>query len=249
MLWFSLIYSQPSAAENTKMKACLYQSLFSLLEEHRGAAIDHINLVDRKLTKGRFHLNNDSSDANSIYIGVANHPKDGSHHYYLIAGNKRFDGSALFFKPRVRISNNSHYTAPFSEGIVFKITGESNSNLRDMSAQAIELFRKKRNITCLHALCKVMDHLEIEIPHSRNGLSVSGEEMAKSLMGAKVLINGKPAHVRMSTTSGKQLNHYLKELKNLDKDVKNDFKKLGGIFLFVLTIAGIDIALEVIQDN
>ena len=56
-------------------------------------------------------------DEKSIYIGVANSQKEGSQHYFLVAGKKRYDGYPLS-KSREHTSNS---VAALPEGVVFKI--------------------------------------------------------------------------------------------------------------------------------
>jgi len=192
---------------------CLSTELARLLDQHQGQVLDEVKFFEGKLTQGYMDLErNGLYDPDAIYIGVSNHTREGAHHYYLLSGGKRFDGGLMFNPAKVKTFYSTPY---FANGVIFKIT--SDRHLIAQTARKIEELKDYKGLTCLHGACKVLDEVEINIPHQRNLLfPVSAKRFADSLMKGEVKINGRPAKVEMIATSEEELAHYLRTTDSID---------------------------------
>jgi hypothetical protein len=213
----------PSEASS---RPCLDTELARLMDQHAGEVLDQVTFFEGKLTQGYMDLEKHGLyDPDAIYIGIANHHREGEHHYYMMSGGKRFDGGILYNPAKVK---TSYQTPLFAKGVIFKIKGEPR--LAVQTRKSMEELKGFKGLTCLHGACKVLDEVEITIPRRRGIIfPTSAEEFAKSLMKGEVKVNGKPLQVQMIATSERELAHYLKKLKGLDTEAVSSLLTHSGV--------------------
>jgi hypothetical protein len=183
--------------------------------------VEVIEPIGEKVSGGQFRHNlfkQDYYDSKAVYIGVANSPTDGSHHYYLVAGKKRYDGFPLS-KSRVRKMKTQ---AALPEGVVFKVNVDDDT-LKKVSA-AIDKQSKNYNLSCLHGLCRVLNASDIEIPGAVNGLNVKLKPVLTGLIEGDVKVAGQAIDkdkVKLIATSQRELEHFLGEAETAEKAGRN----------------------------
>ena len=222
---------------NASSTSCLSESIRNLLKPYTQKDLSDIVILNSSSNRGYFSLD-EQYDPNSIYIGVANRRTEGSHHYYLVAGGRGFDGIPLYHPAKVKEFKKSPF---FTKGVLFQIT--ENDDLASIVSNSIEQNRASRNLTCLHGVCRILEEVEIDIPKYRNESSIiSAEEFSQSLMSANVTVGGRPAKVRMIASSTQELEHYLNRLKSVDSNARLEISFGVGIYTtFALSIGGITV--------
>lgn len=188
-----------------------------------------ISAVD-EVYNGRFKLSAiPGFDPDALYIGVANNPADGDHHYYLIIGNKRFDSYGLF--SRARIHTHQKAGPPLAaDGVLFKLSvdqatyDEIKNNLAP-----------NRDISCLHAICRVLNASGVEL--IQNGAPISTKAVATGLISGRVqTTSGASIPVEIIATSEHQLKKFLLQADTADKRYRKQI--LLTLFFRFVGVAG-----------
>jgi hypothetical protein len=158
-------------------------------------------IYDRRINSGRFDLTRfPGYDPLSLYVGVANSRDDGSHHWYLIAGNKRFDAEPFFQGSTVSFfKENDRVLA--SNGVIFKLqVGE------ETLAKAMREMKDMRRLTCLHAVCDILRASGIEL--IQEGQKISAPVAAAGLLSGTIKNSaGELIPTELITNSNYQLHH------------------------------------------
>ncbi|MNJ98435.1 hypothetical protein D3C87_162010 [compost metagenome] len=180
---------------------------------------DRVSIIPPDKTKSlfgepRYNLFKQSYyDKDSIYIGVSN-GKEGSHHYYLVAGDKRYDGKPLG-RSEVHKSSTASSTA---EGVLFKVNVPEET--LDKVKDAIEKQSRSYNISCLHGVCRVLNAADIEIPGA-NAVNLKLRPVLTGIIDADIKVAGKaisPQQVQMIATSRKQLEAFVTSAEDAAKN-------------------------------
>jgi hypothetical protein len=174
------------------------------------------SVVDAKLRANRFNLLGSSFyEKDAIYIGVSNSTVEGSHHYYLIAGKKLFDGMPFF--SRAKTKEQTGPVLSVSTGVVFKLGVPEE--LVGRVSDAISKHATSRNLTCFHGVCKVLDEAEIRIEGVGGGKGYRLIPFIRSLASGKVETPGGPASVQMFASSKAELDHFVHAMKTAEFDM------------------------------
>ncbi len=229
--YISMSFSYASSENKTTDKICLTKSLKELLPKEEEFKIDNVKLLQADMTNGRFYLGEQFSK-DSIYIGIANHPNEGYHHYYLIAGNKRYDGQPIFEKSDLKTFSRNQPL--FSKGVIFKI--DSSEDLVNKTQNVMDQKQNSRNISCLQGACNILNEVEIDIPSLRKKKIISNEEFSRDLLNASVKVGGKDVKVEMMSTSWDEVKHYLKERRNVDEKM---FKYTRALVIKNVVLPGV----------
>src|ERR1019366_7099128 len=98
----------------------------------------------------------------AIYIGVANTPSDGTHHWYLMAGNRKLSSAGFYAKAKMKVKRGAHseeVPLEASEGVVFKLIVDKEK----FAAVLKNMEKGGRDLTCLGAVCRVLKASGIEM--------------------------------------------------------------------------------------
>ncbi|MFN8945136.1 MAG: hypothetical protein ACK5WZ_11010 [Pseudobdellovibrionaceae bacterium] len=187
-------------------------------------------IINPRIREGRFNLNSSEigRNPNAVYIGVANHADEGSHHYYLVAGNQRYDGRPLFTPSITRELGDRSVAMP--EGVVFQVNVPEESMTRIQSA--IQQRAKSRNATCFHGLCNVLAEADIVVP-SMGERVLRLRPVVQELADGDVFVNGSrlaQGQVRAFATSEEQLSHYLTSLRSAEAAAGTQFVVIAGTY-------------------
>lgn len=194
------------------------------IDAAENASVGRITVGDN----GRFNLfSQDFYEPDSLYIGVGNHPLEGSHHYYLVAGNKRYDGRMK--EPSEKKTVTSYSTLP--QGIVFKV--DVPEEQMQAITNAIDKHAGNIEINCVHGACKVLKDAEIKLP----GVMVGGAPMRlrptlAGILDGDLAIQGQrvgPERVQMVATSQQQLVHFLREMDSVENYNRNRVLFIGTV--------------------
>jgi len=201
----------------------------ALIEQH---------LIQPEMKKGRFRVDQTGINTEeSVIIGIANYEGEGTHHYYLIAKNARFDGQVLFFKPKVKETAKS---AMLTNGGLFEI--QLSPDIVESIYKNIKRNRNTRGITCLHGLCKVLEQSEIKIGNLPNDLNhVRSHPTIQALMSGDVRYKGErisPDKIRFYANSQEELERIFTRPKVADAEGRVQVITQGAVLLMVPTAIG-----------
>ena len=191
------------------------------------------NSCQLNMKEGRFLLSDlPQYNPESIYIGVANSTNDGNHHYYLIAGNKRYD--ALPFYSRAKIKTNLKGIPLASKGVIFELKVDKETVDR-LQANMVA----NRNLTCLHGLCKILKATGIEITTPSSNIRT--RTIAVGLLSGQIKNqNGNLIDANLYATSLNELEHFIKRANIADAEMKQYVEQnVSRIFLLIGTIGSL----------
>jgi hypothetical protein len=235
-----------SSCVSTQLKQKLESEAYSKLwlsidaeQTYVGQALlrapEKVQIENLDLTQGRFNLfKQPFYDEKSLYIGVANRKKEGSHHYYLVAGKKRYDGVVL---GKSKVKTFGEYAA-LSQGVLFKIN--VSDEVLEKVIQSIEEHKRSMTLTCLHGACSVLEDAGIKIPYT-DGLFIELKPAIAGILDGNIAVDGKtlgPDHVQMIATSRDQLEHFLEMSEIAEESQKYQLLLIGGTGVGVLTTLG-----------
>jgi len=195
-----------------------------------GQSVMPVNVFGTKaneihLRQGRFRINElPDYDPLSLYIGIAHTEKDGNHHYYLIAGNKRYEAYPKFVKARIKISQDG--SSPLaSNGLIFKI----NVNQETLDLIRANMDLKLRNLSCIHGICKVLKASGVSFVDTE-GKRITARRVAVGLLSGRITENGNPVvNPSIYSTSQAELLHFLNSAVSADADeIKQVFLLISG---------------------
>jgi hypothetical protein len=140
----------------------------------------------------------------AIYIGIANHFKDGNHHYYVDVGKVQasshgFLGSKIIDNGRIA-SNGALFEIPVPPEVAKAIEARALAG------------KFSGTLSCLHAVCNLLEPEGVVI-HERGGKrKVRTRVVLANLVEGKIKILGKdadPETIRLLTTGDSELAHLL----------------------------------------
>jgi hypothetical protein len=174
---------------------------------------NQVTFLDVALKDGRFKLSRSGiADKDAIYIGVSNHSGEGIGHFYLVAGNKRYDGRMLRSAKVKTYGQTAKDDQPtLTQGVLFKINVDAATV--DKVAEGISKNAGKINYSCVHGLCEVLKNADIEIAGFEPGSKLKLQPILNGLIDGKVSVGPvslEPGQVKMFATSQEQLEHFLK---------------------------------------
>ena len=183
-------------------------------------------LIDPNMTQGYFNLSDlPIHDPDAFYIGVANHSVEGSHHYYLISGGKRFDAYPTFTEARSKSIDPLSKLMP--SGVFFKIKAPPEV-IAKVEASIIKNGNNKF-LTCLHGTCKVLEDADIVMGNRVKGGAVRVKTATQGLIDGRMTINGEPVNpedIELIATSESELQHFLDSVEKTDAEEIKKYKKL-----------------------
>jgi hypothetical protein len=182
---------------------------------------------------------------NAVYIGVSSTGRT-KLHYYLIAGNKRFDGRLLFLK------KNSVYTgkrsAPAQKGVLFEL--EVGADKVEEVRKIMDDFVGKKSLLCINPTCKILDKAGIGIGDGIAKLNYTPGKTATDLINRNIIVDGvrlKDDQLRMLATAQEEIQHYLDQAQ-LGEKAFFFLTTVGGLTL-VASPAGIYLLATSIKDR
>ena len=176
----------------------------------------------------------------SIFIGIANNEesKEGTHHYYVVAGKMRFEAKPLFGKSEGK-------GGILSKGVVFEVPVPPEA-VAGLEAR----FKGKdlpRGITCLHAVCKILDEGGVVIEGAEKGQPIRTKMVAASLMQGKITVNGAavdPATMRLFESHEDELLHFVQEALTGDEIMASKVKSALAVRgVLMLAVPGIPVGI------
>jgi hypothetical protein len=192
-----------------------------------------ISAVD-EVYNGKFKLSAiPGYDPDAVYIGVANNPADGDHHYYLIIGNKRFDSYGVF--SRARIHTQKKGGPPLAaDGVLFKLSVDQATY-----DEITKNLAPSRDISCLHAICRVLTASGVEL--LQDGAPISTKAVTTGLISGKArTTTGASIPIEIVATSEHQLKKFLHEADTADKRYRKQI--LLALFFRFAGVAGVGAA-------
>jgi hypothetical protein len=193
-----------------------------LAKELRDKAV----ILDPKLSRERFNLfENTIHDNKSIYLGVANTTSEGSHHYYIIAGNRRFDGMPFFAKAKTKTLGKV-VSAP--NGVIFKISGPEG--LEEKVIAAINKNQNSRNLSCFHGACNVLKDAGITIPGA-NGRTLELVPVLKSIATGDIKSGASNLSVKVLASSKYELEHFITEANHATSEMMTTALVRGAVVI------------------
>lgn len=160
LLAFFLFYSSSFSAPPQTPETCgliLQKMEARLQQESPVSVLPHLRPFSPKVKGGLFRLTDHPAyDPNAIYLGVANSAGAGSHHYYLIINNKRFDSYGSGGLGQIVVKERGGPPLA-SDGVVFKLKIDQ-ATLAQLDKSTL-LFAN----TCLHEVCRILNKANIDL--------------------------------------------------------------------------------------
>jgi hypothetical protein len=188
-----------------------------------------VHILDADLRDGKVVMKQLSKyDPEDLYIGIAN-GTEGSHHYYLLAGNYRFDGMPNFQKPKV---HEGRLLGPLgSKGVIFKIPVPKN--IIEAIQLKLQEGRVPRGFSCLHSLCSLLKSEGIEILGTKHQAGIRAKIVASSLIDGKVRIHGldlTPSETEFLASSEEEIAEFLHKAKVTDSRMAVSLVIQGALY-------------------
>ncbi|MCB9091393.1 MAG: hypothetical protein H6621_09845 [Halobacteriovoraceae bacterium] len=199
--------------------------------------LNTINLIEDDLfqSSNRFQLYNSKFyEPSAVYISLSNVKKEGTYHYSLTVGDKRFDGFPNFSKPRFMISKNGKPKS-IGNGMIFKI------NLPEEAIFKLDNFlfkkgNKIRQLSCLHSICKILDTIDLQIGDSSK--PIRAKRIFDGLLEGDVTFRGEKLgkeNIDYLATSEAAFDYILQRSETVDQEMKN--KISHDIILSIVVVA------------
>ncbi|NUN04725.1 MAG: hypothetical protein HUU57_03085 [Bdellovibrio sp.] len=153
-------------------------------------------------------------DKDAVYLGIANAPGHGTHHYYLIAGNKRYDGSPFFTASKTKDLKEN---AAVAKGVIFKMNVPAEVSAKVVAA--IEKNANSRNLSCLNGACNVLDDAGITIPGVEKGQVFKLIPVVRGLVQGEVRTSAGSAPVTMHANSAREVEHFLAQVRTKNQNM------------------------------
>jgi hypothetical protein len=170
----------------------------------RGGGFDWVNL-----TKQEFY------DRDKVYLGIANNPKAGAYHFFVVAGEHTFDAPNMFNKAKFDSLVAKKGDIQIPKGVLFEL--DVPPDLLERIAQSMKDLEGSRNLTCLHGVCRVLRGAGIRL-HLPGGV-VRAKPFVLNLLNGK-LSDGdtplKPEQIRLLASSSQELEHFLENTRTAD---------------------------------
>lgn len=179
------------------------------------AALANVGLFEVSKKGGLYNLFKSSIyDKDAVYLGIANAPGHGTHHYYLIAGNKRYDGSPFFTASKTKDLKEN---AAVAKGVIFKMNVPEEVSAKVVAA--IEKNANSRNLSCLNGACNVLDDAGITIPGVEKGQVFKLIPVVRGLVQGEVKTSAGSAPVTMHATSAREVEHFLAQVRTKNQNM------------------------------
>jgi hypothetical protein len=200
------------------------KQLNRLLGQREERELIPISFFEGKMVRDKLRLSEDQFyEDGATYLGVANASKDGTHHYYLVIDNIRFDASGVFMKSSFKEFSDSS-SALFSKGAIFKLQIDKASKEKLL----LEMKNKASDLSCLHGVCRVLDVADIDLT---GGEKIRARHVTPNLLTGQATQRGKKITSEVIFTHQDEIAHFINMGINADK------LQAAGIYLVILPLA------------
>lgn len=143
-------------------------------------------------------------EPNAIYINISNHPREGTFHFSLVAGDLRMDSSYGHTKVRRGEGGRPPYS---TKGVVFKINTDADTAKKVRESILAREGRSSAN--CIKPVLEILEEngLELEATYRANGYASPTRASANLLFG-NVSQGGKKLPVSILATSWDEYRHF-----------------------------------------
>ncbi len=188
-----------------------------------GRSVESLSRYSDPLIKDRF-MNFASTtwyDPNALYIGIANHPSEGTAHFYLIAGNLRLDGQYGATHLRKEEAGKVPYA---TKGIVFKLS--TSPTLRDRVQDLMRQAEGKNSANCVEPILDVLgaSGIGVQATYTDTGFA-SPTALAGNLFINSVSYGNDRIAVHLMMSSNEELKYFLSTLPGLDRSISNQLSR------------------------
>jgi hypothetical protein len=185
--------------------------------------IASVSLLGTPLIQDRFvdfqHAN--FYDPNAIYVGVSNHPNEGTYHFYLIAGTTRVDGQ---YGPTV-VREGKGGNIPYgTKGVIFKLPVGAEK------MRAVQYLARHRegvkHANCLEPVINILAGagLEIEALYSGSGFA-SPVAFISNLLRGNIREGQQYIPVHLLSSSTRDLSHFITMSPELDQSIAEQLSR------------------------